>query len=79
MHSFQNNPSSMTSDLAPHSTVINFKSLLQPRQKYNITQYEELGFSSLPQGKKMITLNSHYTLIHFSLLGWENVLFELGK
>ena len=25
--------------------VINFKLLLQPHQKYNITQYEELGFS----------------------------------
>ena len=26
--------------------VINFKLPLQPRQKYNITQFEELGFSS---------------------------------
>ena len=25
--------------------TINFKFLLQPRQKYDITQYEELGFS----------------------------------
>ena len=27
------------------SRVIDFKSLLQPHQKYYITQYEEIGFS----------------------------------
>ena len=43
----------------------------KPHQRYSITQYEELGFSSLTQMKDGYTTNSHY-------LTWENVLFELG-
>ena len=37
--------------------VIKFKSLLQPHQKYYITQYEELDFSSLIQMKDDCTTN----------------------
>ena len=36
-------------------------------QKYNITQYEELGFSLITQVKDDYATNSQ----------WENVLFEL--
>ena len=46
--------------------VINFKFPLQPRQKYYITQYEELGFSSLTQLRDDYAFNSHY-LTHASL------------
>ena len=46
--------------------MIDFKFPLQPRHKYCITQYEELGFSSLTQVETL-------------LQGWENVLFELGS
>ena len=46
----------------------------EPHQKYNITQYEECGFSSLILRWKMIILpilaTSH---IHSSLEGWENI------
>ena len=40
--------------------VINFH--LQPHQKCNITQYEELGFSYLTQMKGDCTANSHYII-----------------
>ena len=56
--------------------VINFKFPLQPHKKYHITQYEELGFSSLTQMKYDYTTNSH---IYTSWKGWGNVLFELGS
>ena len=60
--------------------VINIKFLLQPHQKYYITLYEELGFSSLtrmPDDKYyQFSLPS---LEQFYLQGWENVLFELGS
>ena len=36
--------------------VINFKSLLLSYQKYNVTQYEELGFSKLTQMKDDYTI-----------------------
>ena len=56
--------------------VINFKFLLQPHQKYYITQCEELGFSWLILRWKMIVLPILTTsLIHFSWKCWENVLF----
>ena len=45
--------------------VINVKFPLQPRQKYYITQYEELGFSSLAQMKDDYTANSHYLTYKF--------------
>ena len=45
--------------------VTNFKFLLQPHQKYNIAQYEELGFSSLTQMKDDSTTNSHYITYTF--------------
>ena len=58
--------------------VINFKFRLQPPQKYNITQYGELDFSSITQMNNMIILPTlTASLIHFSLKGWENVLFDL--
>ena len=49
----------------PFPRVINFKFLLQPHQKYCITQYEELGFSSLSQMKDDCTTNSHYLTYTF--------------
>ena len=42
-----------------HGTFpFNNKFLLQPHQKYNITQYEQFGFSSLTQMKDDYTTNS---------------------
>ena len=59
--------------------VTNFKFPLQRNQEYYITKYEELGFSLLTQMVNEIILPILTTsLIHFSLKGWENVLFELG-
>ena len=46
--------------------VIKFKFPLLPHQKYNTTQYEELGFSSLTLMTNDYTANSHYTT-HTSL------------
>ena len=47
--------------------VINVKFLLQPYEKYCITQYEELGLVSLTQYlKEHYTTNSHY--ITYALL-----------
>ena len=40
--------------------VVNFEFVLQPHQKYYITQNEELGFSSLTQMKDDYTADSHY-------------------
>ena len=60
--------------------VINIRFPLQPHQQYNITQYEERGFSSLTQREDDYILPILTTsLIHFSLKGWPNVLFELGS
>ena len=51
----------------PNFKVINVKFPLQPHQKDNITQYEELGFSSLTQMQKMAILQILTTsLIRFS-------------
>ena len=47
--------------------VINLKFPLQPHQKYNITQYGELGFSKLTQMKDDYTTNSHYLIYTFSV------------
>ena len=47
--------------------VTNFNFPLQPQQKYYITQYEELGFSSLTQMKDECTTNSRYLSYAFSL------------
>ena len=60
--------------------VINIKFLLQPHQKYYITLYEELGFSSLTQMQD----DKYYqfslpSIEQFYLQDWENVLFELGS
>ena len=50
--------------------VINFKFPLQPRQEHCITQYGELGFSSLTQIKDDYTIPTPTTsLIYFSLKG----------
>ena len=38
---------------------------LQPHRKYNITQYEELGFSQIIQMKDDYTTNSHYLTYTF--------------
>ena len=64
---FRVNPFTSKSD-----QISNFP--LQPHQKYNITQYKELGFSSLTQMEGPILTTS---LIHLPLKGWENVHFEL--
>ena len=55
--------------------MINFKFPLQPHLTRNITSHsmKNLAFHSLPR-LKMFT-----SLIHYSLKGWENVLFELGS
>ena len=53
----------------------NFKLLLQPCQKYYITQSEELGFSWLTQTKDDYTTDSHYLTRTRLLKGWEKVLF----
>ena len=58
--------------------VINLKFLLQLHQKYNITQYEELGFQSLLRRKMIILPILTTSLIHFSLKCWENIILELG-
>ena len=70
--------------------MINLKFLLQPHQKYYITQYGELGFSYLTQMKDDYTTNSHYLTYTF-LRFWSKVcrtpllcfhyrpLFELGR
>ena len=47
--------------------AINIKFLLQPHQKYCITQYGELGFSSLTQMQDDCTTNSHYPQLYSSL------------
>ena len=54
--------------------VINFKFPLQPHQKYHITRYDH----SLLRWTMIILPILPTSLIHFSLEGWENVLFELG-
>ena len=57
--------------------VVNFKFPLQPRQEFNITQYEELG---LRGSKKWLNYQFSLPHIYISLSdGWENVLFELGS
>ena len=45
--------------------VINVKFPVQPHQKYNIPQYEELGFPSLTQMKDHYTADSHYIVYTF--------------
>ena len=45
--------------------VINVKFLLQPHQKYYITQYGEPGFSQLTHMKDDYTTNSHYLTYTF--------------
>ena len=61
--------------------VIKFKFPLQPHQKYYIIQYEELGFPLHASMKDDCATSLRYctSLIHFTLKGWENVLFELGS
>ena len=51
-------------------TVINCNFPLQPYQKYNITQYEELGFSQLTRMKNDYTTNSHYLTYHRNKNKW---------
>ena len=51
----------------------------QPHQKYNITQYGDLNWLFIPYSEKR-SLYYKFSLPHsyiFSLIGWENVLFEL--
>ena len=59
--------------------MINFTFLLQPYQKYNIKQYENLIFHSLFRWKMIFLPILTTSLIHSSLKGWENELFELGS
>ena len=59
--------------------VINFKLLLQPHQKYYITQYEELGFSSVTQMNDDYTTDSHWNTYTFLLKDfWECNFLILG-
>ena len=59
----------------PLPRVINFKFLPQPNHKYYITQYEELGFSSLSWMKHNYTSNSHYLTCTFLLKKVRRILF----
>ena len=69
--------------------VINLKPLLQPHQKYYITQYEELGFSQLTQMKDDKTTDSHwdtYTFLlkdlgecNFLILGMKGLTLSLSR
>ena len=56
--------------------AINFKFLLQDHQKYNITQYGELGFSvKAGSDERLYWQPSQH---HLQYISWENiVLFEL--
>ena len=56
--------------------VINIKFLLQPHQKYYITQDEELGFSYLTWMKDDHTTNSHYLTYTFLFKVWESLRFH---
>ena len=58
--------------------VVNFKFLLQPHQKYYITQYGEF-FIDYSEERLLCCPFSLPHLCIFSLKGWENVLFELGR
>ena len=51
--------------------AINLQFPLQPHQKYNITQYGELGFSYRTQMTDEYTTNSHYLthIVHFRKVG----------
>ena len=55
-----------------------FQISLSASQGY-VTQYEELGFSSLTQTNDDYATNSHYLTYTFRLKGWWSVLFELGS
>ena len=62
----------------------NFIFLLQPHQKYNITQYEELSsFIAYSDERPYLTIFYKFSLPHFPshilLRDLENVLFELGS
>ena len=47
---------------------------------FTVTQYEELGFSSLTQMEDYeYTTNSHYLTFTILFKRWENALFELGS
>ena len=59
--------------------VINSKFPLQPHQKDNIIQYEDLGFSWLTRIKDDYTTNSHYITDTSLLKGWKDVPFELSE
>ena len=67
----------------PKSTAINSKFPLQPHQKYYVTQYEELGFSSLThsQVNADYATNSHYLRLEyyytFLFERWGKCTFEL--
>ena len=59
--------------------VINFKFPLQPQQKFMSHSMESLAFNSLPRCKLVILPILTTSFIHFSLQGWENVIFlKLG-
>ena len=60
--------------------VINFKFLLQPHQKYHITQYEDLGFSYLNQMKDDYTTNLSLPLLYISFWNVGRMyFFQLGS
>ena len=62
----------------PSLRVIKFKFSLQSHQKYHITHMKNLAFHSFLKWKMIILPILTISLIHSSLEGWENVLFELG-
>ena len=59
--------------------AINFKFPPQHHQKYNITQFKNMAFHSLLRSQMIILPILTTSLTHFSLEGWENVLFERGS
>ena len=65
--------------MSPIRRVINIKFLLQPHQKYDLTQYGELGFSQLAQIKDDYTINSHYLTYTFHFIRLRECTFRTWK
>ena len=72
IYSFSFNP------FTPKSDQFLISPAASPELLHN-TVMENLAFHSLPRWKMIILPIFTTSLIHFSLKGWENVLFELGR
>ena len=59
--------------------VSNFKFPLQPHPKITSHGMKNLAFHSLLRWKMIVIPIIRTSLIHFSIKGWENVLFELSR